>query len=84
MTQPDADTTTKRSARPSRPTPRPTPGTQVRFGGLDEIGTVVPSDDYYDTLQLRGAPISAQVLVEWPRDSGPLRTWELVSNLVTV
>lgn len=85
MTQSSATPTeATRPNRPPRPTPRPTPGTHVRYEGLEEVGMVVESDDFMDTLQRRGTPISAQVLVEWPRNDNPVRTWELVSTLATV
>lgn len=78
MSQPEA---TPRPTSPPRPTPRPVPGTTVTLPG-GEVGRVVESDEYLDTLQLRGVPISAQVLIEWSRSEGnPVRTWELVSAL---
>lgn len=56
-------------------------GTLVQLEGEPETGTVVESDDFYDTLRIRGVG-DAQVLVEWPRGGYPTRTWELPTNLV--
>lgn len=85
MTQSNATSPAdKRPSRPPRPTPRPAPGAQVHLEGQQEVGRVVESDDYLDTLQLRGVPISGQVLVSWDREKGELRTWERVSTLVTI
>jgi hypothetical protein len=82
MTQPSTTPAAKRVPRP-RAVPRPSPGAQVSYEGLDGTvtGKVVESDEYLDTLQRRGVPISAQVLVEWPREGGPVRVWELISTL---
>jgi hypothetical protein len=49
-----------------------------------EVGAVVQSDDYMDTLQLRGIPISGQVLVEWPNGGRPVQRWVQVSRLERV
>jgi len=85
MTQPGAtNPTPKRPTSPPRPTPRPGPGTRVRYDSLPEVGVVVESDDFMDTLQRRGTPISSQVLVEWPRDGFPVQVWELVGALTIV
>lgn len=78
MTQTDAtDPPEKRSPR----FVRPSPGTTVHRAASDEKGIVTASDDWWDTLQLPGVPISSQVLVEWPRSGHPVRRWELIGDL---
>lgn len=86
MTQPGATTPPgKRPPRPTGPTPRPAPGNRVHCDGEPgEVGIVVTSDEWLDTFQLRGVPISAQVPVEWPRGGFPVYRWERVSDLVLV
>jgi hypothetical protein len=80
MTQPDA---TRRTTGHTRS--RPPIGSRVRKeSGPEEIGVIVRSDDWYDTLQLAGVADSAQVLVEWPRGGNPSRLWEEISDLVKV
>lgn len=76
MTQPDA---TRRTASPTRY--RPAPGDRVRKAGSDEIGVIVTSDDWFDSLRIRNVPENAQVLVEWPRGGNPLRIWEEIADL---
>lgn len=44
-------------------------------------GEVRKSDDFYDTLKLRGVADRAQVLVHWP--DAQLCTWERVTDLTT-
>lgn len=79
MTQSDA---TKRPSGHTRT--RPATGSQVRRAGSDEIGIVVRSDDWFDTLTIRGVPENAQVLVEWPRGGKPVRIWEEIADLIKV
>lgn len=79
MTQSDA---TKRTNGPTRH--RPTLGSRVQRTGSGEVGVVVRSDDFYDTLQLSGVSESAQVLVEWPRNGRTVRIWEEIRNLAPV
>jgi|GraSoiStandDraft_46_1057282.scaffolds.fasta_scaffold412438_2 hypothetical protein len=78
MTQSDA---TKRTNGPTRH--RPPLASRVQRAGSEEVGVVVRSDDYYDTLQLSGVSESAQVLVEWPRGGKTVRLWEEIRNLVS-
>jgi hypothetical protein len=61
--------------------PRPEPGALVRLKSGSETGIVVSSDDWYDTLRLRGVDRSSQVLVEWLINGQPTRTWERVTFL---
>ncbi|WP_331025623.1 hypothetical protein [Longimicrobium sp.] len=42
---------------------------------------MVETDDWYDTLRIRGKALSTQVLVEWERGENPVRLWELLSDL---
>jgi hypothetical protein len=41
------------------------PGTRVRLAGEQRSGVTATSDDYLDTLQLRGVHRADQVLVHW-------------------
>jgi hypothetical protein len=86
MTQPEATTPpAKRPPRPTRTTQRPAPNTRVRDESTQTLGTVQPSDDWWDTLQLRGVSPSGQVLVEWDSTGGtPVRNWIRVSDLELV
>lgn len=78
MTQTDAmPPPGKRPARHNRPAP----GTPVRRSDSDQRGIVTGSDDWWDSFQLGGVPVSAQVLVEWLREGHPVRHWELISDL---
>jgi hypothetical protein len=52
-----------------------------RTDDATQRGIVTSSDDWWDTLQLSGVPVSGQVLVEWPRGGNPVRRWELISDL---
>jgi hypothetical protein len=79
MTQSD---TPKRANGPTRH--RPPIASRVQLAGSEEIGVVVRSDDFYDTLQLSGVSESAQVLVEWPRSGKTVRLWEEIRNLTSV
>ena len=69
------------------PKPPPTvdfpPGTAVRLSGFDQIGAVAASDDWWDSLQLRGVSADQQVLVEWSGDI-VVRTWERTAHLEIV
>jgi hypothetical protein len=49
--------------------------------GSEDTGVVVETDDWYDTLRIRGKALSTQVLVEWERGENPVRLWELLSDL---
>lgn len=74
----------------TKPTPdprltrRPVPGTTVRLRTGPETGTVVDSDDFMDTLRLRGISASNQVLVEWQIDGRATRIWERITHLEPV
>jgi hypothetical protein len=79
-------TQTPRPPRPTRPKPlpktvqpfRPQPGDQVVLRTDPEtVGTVRESDEWWDTLLLRGVDIADQALVEWAWT----RSWERVSQL---
>lgn len=79
--------TQQRPPRKAAPRPvkfTPSPGMSVRCSDRPEIGLVVESDDWWDTLLIRGVDISDQVLVEWRRDGQPIRRWERSSLLVQV
>jgi hypothetical protein len=63
-----------------------TPGMAVRLkdGTEDQTGTVVESDEWWDTLLLRGVDISDQTLVEWTIVGLPFRRWERTGQLEIV
>ena len=63
----------------------PSPGMAVRLkANHEQVGTVFESDEWWDTLLLRGVDISDQTLVEWQSDPIPVRTWERISQLEQV
>jgi hypothetical protein len=74
----------KKAAAPVGLLPRA--GMTVRLKNYpDEMpGTVVESDDWWDTLLIRGVDISEQTLVEWQRSGQPVRRWERTSQLEQV
>jgi len=47
----------------------------------EQTGVVVESDDWWDTLLLRGVDISDQTLVEWQSEPVTVRAWERTSQL---
>jgi hypothetical protein len=61
--------------------PQLEPGTPVKLKNGAEIGIVSVSDDWFDTLRIRGVSATAQVLVEWRINGRPTRIWERVSTL---
>lgn len=67
-----------------RPGLLPITGMTVRLRTSPEVGVVAPTDDWWDSLLIRGVDISEQVLVEWRRNGLPVRTWERVSQLEEV
>lgn len=60
------------------------PGSVVRLRTGSDPGVVVTSDDWYDTLRLRGVSTAEQVLVEWQVNGQPTRSWERVTFLEIV
>lgn len=66
---------------------RPHPGETVQRDG--NVGTVVESDEWWDTLLLRGVDIADQVLVDWTAPGTPEKAartvhWERVNHLEPV
>lgn len=64
----------------------PRPGMTVRLkSSPDQTGVVRESDDWWDSLLLRGVDISDQVLVDWTVPPGaPVVRWERASLLEQV
>lgn len=82
---------TQRNRPPTKKfsTPQPLaylePGMTVRhISDPAETGTVVESDEWWDTLLLRGIDISDQLLIEWTVAGLPMRRWERVNQLERV
>jgi hypothetical protein len=63
------------------PVAKPEPGTIVRLRSGSDPGVVVTSDEFMDTLRLRGVSPMDQVLVEWVINGQPTRIWERVTFL---
>jgi hypothetical protein len=89
MTQPQKPTPPKRP----RPLPKtvqpyhPRTGERVLLTDTDMVGLVIDSDEWWDTLLLRGVDIADQVLVDWgpaPETSTPIIRWEPVNRLKPV
>jgi len=90
MTQPDSTTPAVEpvAERPDRPTrtTRIREGVQVkvRDDPQERVGLVVPSDDWWDTLRLRGVAPMHQVLIEWFPEGNTMRLWYRTSDLEAV
>jgi hypothetical protein len=60
----------------------PQPNDRVKRRTADDIGLVRESDEWWDTLLIRGVDIADQVLVDWTVLPGPpVVRWERVSQL---
>lgn len=59
-------------------------GTAVRLKSSPEVGVVIATDDWLDTLLLRAVDIADQTLVEWRREGHPIYRWEITSQLEAV
>jgi hypothetical protein len=59
----------------------PQPGSLVKLRTSPETGVVVSSDEWFDSLRIRGVAAQEQVLVEWQIDGRATRLWERTSHL---
>jgi hypothetical protein len=70
--------------KPPRFDPQPQTRVRLKDNPDDVPGTVIVSDDWLDSLLLRGVDIADQTLVEWRRNGHPIYRWERTSQLEPV